>query len=80
MWGLILTLVCVCATPHLSSGGGRIKCSHAGRRVHIYGYSVGFGGGEGGPPGRGMRDHAEVAALVQERYAGYAVTFAPDGY
>ena len=35
-------------------------------QVRIYGYSVGFGGAEGGPPGRGMRDHSEVAALIQK--------------
>eukprot|EP01065_Artemidia_motanka_P047726 TRINITY_DN7535_c4_g1_i2.p1 TRINITY_DN7535_c4_g1~~TRINITY_DN7535_c4_g1_i2.p1 ORF type:complete len:373 (+),score=121.64 TRINITY_DN7535_c4_g1_i2:48-1121(+) len=61
-------------------GGGRIQCSHERKRVFIYGFSVGFGGGEGGPPGAGMRDHSETAALVRQRYPGYDVTFSADGY
>ena len=35
-------------------------------RVHIYGFSVGLGGDEGGPPGRGMPDHSQAAALVRD--------------
>ena len=48
--------------------------------MHIYGYSVGLGGGEGGPPGRNMRDHSEAAALVRRRLPDYEVTFSADGY
>ena len=48
--------------------------------MHIYGYSVGFGGAEGGPPGRGMRDHAAVAELVAQALPSHSVTHSPDGY
>ena len=65
-------------------GGGRIERSDApdggAGTVHIYGYSVGFGGSEGGPPGHGMRDHAETAALVEELLPGHTVTFSALGY
>ena len=62
-------------------GGGRIlRTDTPAKTVHIYGYSVGFGGGEGGPLGRGMRDHSQVAALAREALPGYEVTFSPDGY
>lgn len=62
-------------------GGGRIVRTAAPRRtVHIYGYSVGFGGGEGGPPGRGMADHSQVAALARQALPDYEVTFSADGY
>ena len=60
--------------------GGRFECSHAERTVHVYGYSKGFGGSEGGPPGREMSDHLEVVALIQRRYPEYAVTQSPEGY
>ena len=49
-------------------------------QVRIYGYSVGFGGAEGGPPGRGMRDHSEVAALIQKALPAYTVTYDSFGY
>ena len=65
------------ATP---LGGGRCECSHAERKVHLHGYSKGFGGSEGGPPGRGMSDHLEVLALIQRRFPDYAVTQSPEGY
>ena len=61
-------------------GGGRIKFDPRWQTVHIYGYSVGLGGGEGGPPGRNMRDHSEAAALVRRRLPDYEVTFSADGY
>ena len=61
-------------------GGGRCVRDDGARSVHVYGYSVGFGGGEGGPPGAGMRDHAEVAALIRQALPGYAVTFDAGGY
>ena len=59
-------------------GGGRIRFDDDG--IFIYGYSVGFGGSEGGPPGRGMSDHAAVARLVRRRYPSVTVTHSPDGY
>ena len=55
-------------------GGGRIKRDDAKKTIHISGFSGGCGGVEGGPPGRGMRDHAEVAALVQRALPEYTVT------
>ncbi len=61
-------------------GGGRIVRDDAARTVHIYGYSVGFGGAEGGPPGHGMQDHAEVAALVRRAMPAYTVTYDSAGY
>ena len=61
-------------------GGGRIRRDDSSKAVEIYGYSVGFGGGEGGPPGRGMRDHSEVAALVQQALPGYDVSHSASGY
>ena len=63
-------------------GGGRIQRSDdpQGKTVHIYGYSVGFGGAEGGPPGHGMSDHSEVADLVREALPSHTVTWSPDGY
>jgi len=64
-------------------GGGRIVRSDGGpggASVHIYGYSVGFGGAEGGPPGRGMRDHAAVAELVAQALPSHSVTHSSDGY
>lgn len=62
-------------------GGGRIvRRDEPGKTVEIYGYSVGFGGSEGGPPGRGMKDHSEAAALVREAMPGYKVSFSSDGY
>lgn len=61
-------------------GGGRVKLDERWQTVHIYGYSVGLGGDEGGPPGRGMRDHSEAAALVRRRLESYTVTYSADGY
>eukprot|EP01062_Namystynia_karyoxenos_P003711 TRINITY_DN11318_c0_g1_i2.p1 TRINITY_DN11318_c0_g1~~TRINITY_DN11318_c0_g1_i2.p1 ORF type:complete len:393 (+),score=91.93 TRINITY_DN11318_c0_g1_i2:85-1179(+) len=61
-------------------GGGRIRLSRASRTAFIYGYSVGYGGDDGGPPGHGMADHSEVAALLRERYPDYDVSFSAEGY
>ena len=61
-------------------GGGRVKRDDAKKTIHIYGYSVEDGGAEGGPPGRGMRDHAVVAALVQRALPEYTVTHDCGGY
>ncbi len=59
-------------------GGGRIRFNDDG--IFIYGYSVGFRGSEGGPPGEGMRDHQEVARLVAHAHPDVKVTFSADGY
>ena len=61
-------------------GGGRIKLDAQLRTAHVYGFSVGLGGDEGGPPGRGMPDHAQAAALVRLGLPGHVVTFAATGY
>mgnify|MGYP006148057571 CR=1 FL=1 len=61
-------------------GGGRIIRDDEKKEISIYGHSVGFGGADGGPPGHGMRDHAEVAALVRRALPEYAVSWDPDGY
>jgi len=61
-------------------GGGRIRFAPSEGSVHVYGYSVGLGGEEGGPPGHGMRDHAEVAELIRRRYPAMTTTWAAEGY
>jgi len=61
-------------------GGGRIVRDDTAKTIHLYGYSVGFGGAEGGPPGRGMRDHAEVAHLIERSLPAYSVTWDRNGY
>ena len=61
-------------------GGGRIVVDPQRRTVFIYGYSYGFGGSEGGPPGHGMADHGEVAALIRRVRPDYTTTFSPGGY
>ena len=62
-------------------GGGRIERVDEGDggTVHIYGFSVGFGGADGGPPGRGMKDHAETSKLVRQMLPKHTVTFSADG-
>jgi len=61
-------------------GGGRIVRDAQARTVKIYGYSVGFGGDEGGPPGAQMKDHSQVAELVLERYPDHDITYDRHGY
>jgi len=62
-------------------GGGRIvRRDGPTPTVEMYGFSVGFGGSEGGPPGHGMRDHSETAALVRQALPSHAVTFSSAGY
>lgn len=61
-------------------GGGRIMMDVTARSVHVYGFSVGLGGEEGGPPGHGMRDHSQAAALIREVRPDYTTTFSADGY
>ena len=51
-------------------GGGRISLDTQRRSVHVFGYSVGLGGDEGGPPGRGMPDHSQAATT----YYGCSLT------
>ena len=46
-----------CISLHLPAS----PCIPQARSVHVFGYSVGLGGDEGGPPGRGMPDHSQAA-------------------
>ena len=46
-----------CISLHLPAS----PCISQARSVHVFGYSVGLGGDEGGPPGRGMPDHSQAA-------------------
>lgn len=61
-------------------GGGRIVVDSQQRTAFVYGYSYGYGGSEGGPPGHGMSDHSEAAALIRRACPDYTTTFSPDGY
>ena len=61
-------------------GGGRIVRDDEAKTVSIYGFSVGFGGSEGGPPGRGMADHSQAAELVRQLLPSYTVNFSAEGY
>ena len=47
--------------PYISLHLPTSPCISQARSVHVFGYSVGLGGDEGGPPGRGMPDHSQAA-------------------
>ncbi|KAM9325514.1 14 kDa phosphohistidine phosphatase [Gastrophryne carolinensis] len=51
-------------------GGGRINHSSASKKIHIYGYSMGFG----------RAKHSVAVELVKEKYPDYEVTCSDDGY
>jgi len=54
------------------TGGGRISYEEADKKIHIYGFSYGFG----------QANHAIAQRTVQEdpRYKDYTVTISNDGY
>ncbi|KAM6431538.1 14 kDa phosphohistidine phosphatase [Liasis olivaceus] len=51
-------------------GGGRISHQSAAGRIHVYGYSVGFG----------RAQHAVAAEKLKAAFPGYEVTWANEGY
>jgi phosphohistidine phosphatase len=53
-------------------GGGRILRNDEDKKIHIFGYSYGFG----------MADHAKAKDVVERcaKYEGYDITWSNDGY
>jgi phosphohistidine phosphatase len=53
-------------------GGGRILRDDEDKKIHIFGYSYGFG----------MADHAKAKEVVERctKYEGYDITWSNDGY
>uniref|UniRef100_A0A8C8RHV6 14 kDa phosphohistidine phosphatase n=1 Tax=Pelusios castaneus TaxID=367368 RepID=A0A8C8RHV6_9SAUR len=51
-------------------GGGRISHQSKAKKIHVYGYSVGFGRAE----------HAVSTKILQTEYPDYEVTWADEGY
>ncbi|XP_071073222.1 14 kDa phosphohistidine phosphatase [Dasypus novemcinctus] len=51
-------------------GGGRISHQSRDRKVHVYGYSMGYG----------RAQHSISTAKIQAKYPDYEVTWADDGY
>ncbi|XP_060791506.1 14 kDa phosphohistidine phosphatase [Neoarius graeffei] len=51
-------------------GGGRIRHDSADKKIHVYGYSMGFG----------RADHALSTEKLKTRYPDYEITWANEGY
>ncbi|KAM8934809.1 14 kDa phosphohistidine phosphatase [Pelodytes ibericus] len=51
-------------------GGGRIRHSSKDKKIHIYGYSLGFG----------QAKHSVTMELIQAKYPDYEVTWSDEGY
>ncbi|XP_046960172.1 14 kDa phosphohistidine phosphatase-like isoform X1 [Vanessa cardui] len=51
-------------------GGGRISHDPDNKKIHIYGYSQGYG----------KADHEVAAKLVKEAYPGYTISISDEGY
>ncbi|KAL1454428.1 hypothetical protein WDU94_010686 [Cyamophila willieti] len=51
-------------------GGGRIKHNPDEKKIHVYGYSQGFG----------KADHAITKQLLDEKYTDYTVDWSDEGY
>ena len=51
-------------------GGGRIKHDSQAKKIHVYGYSMGFG----------KANHSVSTEKLQARYPDYEVTWADGGY
>ncbi|KAJ0182802.1 hypothetical protein K1T71_002171 [Dendrolimus kikuchii] len=51
-------------------GGGRISHDSENKKIHIYGYSQGYG----------KADHEVAAKLIKETYPSYAITVSDEGY
>ncbi|XP_054980107.1 14 kDa phosphohistidine phosphatase [Sorex araneus] len=51
-------------------GGGRISHQSPDKKIHVYGYSMGFG----------RAQHSISCEKIKAMYPGYEVTWADDGY
>nr|XP_015222008.1 PREDICTED: 14 kDa phosphohistidine phosphatase [Lepisosteus oculatus] len=51
-------------------GGGRIRHDSQAKRLHVYGYSMGFG----------RANHSVATEKLKARYPDYEVTWANEGY
>ncbi|NXI22166.1 PHP14 phosphatase, partial [Sterrhoptilus dennistouni] len=51
-------------------GGGRVSHRPQERKIHVYGYSVGFG----------RADHAVTTEKLRAEYPDYEITWADEGY
>ncbi|XP_043077684.1 14 kDa phosphohistidine phosphatase [Puntigrus tetrazona] len=51
-------------------GGGRIKHDSAAKKIHVYGYSMGFG----------RAKHSVSTEKIKTHYPDYEVTWADEGY
>ncbi|XP_047984537.1 14 kDa phosphohistidine phosphatase-like isoform X2 [Leguminivora glycinivorella] len=51
-------------------GGGRISHEPDNKKIHIYGYSQGYG----------KADHEEAAKLIKDAYPSYTITISDEGY
>uniref|UniRef100_A0A8C4W5D7 14 kDa phosphohistidine phosphatase n=1 Tax=Gopherus evgoodei TaxID=1825980 RepID=A0A8C4W5D7_9SAUR len=51
-------------------GGGRISHQSKEKKIHVYGYSVGFG----------RAKHSVSTKILKDKYPDYAVTWADEGY
>ncbi|XP_058614818.1 14 kDa phosphohistidine phosphatase [Onychostoma macrolepis] len=51
-------------------GGGRIKHDSAAKKIHVYGYSMGFG----------KANHSVSTEKIKTHYPDYEVTWADEGY
>ncbi|KAG7320847.1 hypothetical protein KOW79_015262 [Hemibagrus wyckioides] len=51
-------------------GGGRIRHDSADKKIHVYGYSMGFG----------RANHAVSTEKLKTRYPDYEITWANEGY
>ncbi|KAF6715715.1 14 kDa phosphohistidine phosphatase [Oryzias melastigma] len=51
-------------------GGGRIKHDPEAKKIHVYGYSQGFG----------RANHGVATEKLKARFPGYEVTWANEGY
>ncbi|XP_066837116.1 14 kDa phosphohistidine phosphatase isoform X1 [Anser cygnoides] len=51
-------------------GGGRISHQHEEKKIHVYGYSVGFG----------RANHSVTTEKLKAKYPDYEITWADEGY
>ncbi|XP_013011466.1 14 kDa phosphohistidine phosphatase isoform X2 [Cavia porcellus] len=51
-------------------GGGRISHQNQDRKIHVYGYSMGYG----------RAQHSVSTEKIKAKYPDYEVTWADDGY
>ncbi|NXF45249.1 PHP14 phosphatase, partial [Oceanites oceanicus] len=51
-------------------GGGRLSHCPEERKIHVYGYSVGFG----------RADHSVTTEKLKAKYPDYEITWADEGY